>query len=73
MTSNLSAAARPGVSERERDLLLALAGGRTTAAIARQDGVPLRRVQRELAAIRRSLGAKNSVNAVVIAVRRGII
>lgn len=68
MTTSTSA-----VTERERLLLMALAEGATLADIAGREGTSLARLRREVRALRLALGATNCLNAVVIAVRRGII
>jgi len=54
-----------GLTERQRDVLRLLSGGRPTKSIARELGVAVGTVKVHLAAIYRALGATNRVEALV--------
>lgn len=54
-----------GLTERQREVLRLLSGGRPTKAIARELGVAVGTVKVHLAAIYRALGASNRVEALV--------
>lgn len=54
-----------GLTERQREVLRLLSGGRPTKAIARELGVAVGTVKVHLAAIYRALGATNRVEALV--------
>ena len=65
-------AARP-LSEMERELLADLANGLPYKEIAHRQGVSTETIKKRLERIRDLLGARNSVQAVAIATRRGLI
>lgn len=63
----------PVLSPREREVLLWLAAGLRTAAIAHRMGIESVTVSLHLASARRKLGAKTREQALVIALRDGLI
>lgn len=62
-----------GWTTRERGLLAAIAGGASAADLAAADRLPVPQVRAEVRALRTRLGARTNVQAVVEAVRRGVI
>jgi DNA-binding NarL/FixJ family response regulator len=72
--SRAAGGAPPGaLTDRERQLLLHLAAGRTTGQIAAALGVRPQTVKHRVAALRAKLGAADRTQAVLAALRRGLL
>lgn len=57
----------------ERDVLVALSQGETLQSLAKQTGASISTIKNRLSRARTKLGAKTTIEAVVVATRRGLI
>lgn len=62
-----------GLDELDLQILRILSKGTPGETIAADLGIPVRTLQRRIAAIKTQLGAPSTIAAVVIAIRRGLI